>query len=497
MLGRGEDAPRLFQRVYRAHVEAGDVGRAVRSVYWLCEALTLKGEFAQAGGWLARARRLAETEPDCAQAGYLLLPEADRLYGEGDHAAAFDIAARAAELGRRCAESDLVRAAEHTQGWIRIKQGRVADGLALLDEALVAITAGETSALITGRLYCSSIIAFHELHDVRRAREWTAVLNAWCDAQPQFTGAYSGICRIHRSELLQLSGAWPDAVREAQLACEQLTQGFAEMIAGAAYYQLAEIHRLRGQFADAEESYRLAGEYGWPTQPGLALLRLTQGKTDAAVAAIRRALTETTERLPRSQLLPAYVQIMIEVPDLSAAREGAAELSTIAQANPTPALQAKAVHAAGTIDYAAGNPETALPALRRAWVLWHNLDAPYEAARVRVLVGLACRALHDEDAAAMELAAARAVFQHLGAAPDLARLDELTGRPTLGDPSGLSPREIEVLRLVAAGKTNHEIAADLFLSEKTVARHLSNIFTKLGVGSRTACAAYAFEHGIR
>jgi len=495
-VGRGDEAIRVLQRAYAAHLDAGEIGDAVRCAFWLWHALVVNGEFAHAGGWVVRAGQLTEKRPNCAEQGYLQIPVAERQHGEGAYAAAFDTAGRAAEMGRRCADRDLVTIATHIQGRALIKQGTVEQGLALLDAAMLGVTAGETSPRVTGWIYCSTISTCHELHEVRRAREWTTALNAWCDALPQFTGAYSGICRIHRSELLQLGGAWPEAVREAQVACEHLTRGYGELVAGAAFYQLGEIHRLRGESADAEEAYRRASDFGWSTQPGLALLRLAQGNLDASVAAIRRALAESTDRLARAQLLPAFVEIMLATADLAAAREGAIELAEIAEAYDTPALLARSAYARGAVHLADGSPEAALPALRLAWQLWRDLDAPYEAARIRVLVGQACRALRDEDTAAMEFDAARHVLEQLGAAPDLARVAALTRKRPLAEASGLSAREVEVLRLVAAGKTNQAIAAELFLSEKTVHRHLSNIFTKLGVTSRTAAAAYAFEHGL-
>jgi DNA-binding CsgD family transcriptional regulator len=493
ILGRGDDAVEILQRAYQAHVEAGELGAAYRSAFWLHEALVLKGDFAHAGGWIARGARLAEGDRDRGERGYLLIPEAERLFDAGDHTAAYAAAARVLELGLRCQDPDLVVVATHIQGRARIRSGRVEEGLALLDEAMLGISAGETTVRVTGWVYCSVITACQELHELRRAREWTVALNAWCDAQPQFSGAYSGICRVHRAEVLQLGAAWPDAVQAAQTACEQLTQGYGELVAGMAFYRLGEIHRLRGETAAAEEAFRSTGRYGWQTQPGLAQLRLAQGRLEPAAAGIRRALGETTDRLARSQLLPAYVEVMLAVPDLTAARDGAAELAEIADAYGIQALQARSATARGAVHLADRRPEAALPALRHAWRLWRELDAPYEAARVRVLVGQACRAVRDEDSAAMELDAAREAFRRLGAAFDLAAVEALVRGPATG---GLSPREIEVLRLVAAGRTNNAIAAELFLSEKTVARHLSNIFGKLDVGSRTAAARYAFEHGL-
>jgi DNA-binding CsgD family transcriptional regulator/tetratricopeptide (TPR) repeat protein len=504
VLGRGEQAIAVLQRLYQAHDDGGAIGDAVRIAFYLWHALVAKGEFAHAGGWIARAWRLAEAEPDCAEVGFLLIPEAERHFGEGDFAGAYAVGARAAELARRLRDRDLIAIAAHLQGRARIRQERVVEGLALLDEALVEVAAEATSAAVTSWIYCSVIDACRELHELRRAREWTIALNAWCDARPQYTGAFSAVCRIHRAELLLLEGAWPDAIREARLACDLLTRGYGEAMAGHAYYQLAEVHRLRGDVAAATEAYESASRYGGQTQPGLALLWLAEGRADASAAAIRRALAETTHSLGRTRMLPAFVDIMLAVDDRAAARSGAHELAEIADVYDTAGLHARTAYAHGAADLADGRPEAALPALRRAWRLWSDLDTPYEAARSRVLVGLACRALGDVGTAVMEFDAARDAFARLGAAADVARTEALVAGPAAagapGPPpartDGLSPRELEVLRLVAAGRSNQAIATELLISERTVERHVSNIFGKLGVGSRTAAAAYAFAHGI-
>jgi DNA-binding CsgD family transcriptional regulator len=505
LVGRGDDAIAVLERVYTARVGAGEIGEALRDAFWLYRALAFNAEFARAGGWIARAARLMEGHPVCAEQGYLLLPEAERALRDGDHGAAFATAGRAAALGTTCGDRDLVTIATHQQGRALVGEGRIDDGLVLLDEAMLDISAGETSARVTAWIYCKTIQTCHQLYDVRRAREWTAALNAWCDALPQLTGAYSGTCRIHRSELLQLTGAWAEAAQEAGLACRQLSRGYGLIVTGGAFYQLAEIHRLHGEFDEAEQAYRQASQCGWQVQPGVALLRLAQGDTAAATAAIRRALAESSDRpiyrvpgreVTRSQLLPAYVEIMLTAEDVPAADEAATELARAAAQYRTPALHARAALARGAVRLGADEPDQALPSLRKAYQLWHDLEAPYEAARVRVLTGRACRAMQDEDGAELEWAAARQVFQQLGAHPDIVKVNALRGARTTGVRSALSPREIEVLRLVATGGTNRSIAAELTLSEKTVHRHLSNIFTKLGVGSRTAAAAYAFEHGI-
>jgi ATP/maltotriose-dependent transcriptional regulator MalT len=505
LVGRGDDAIAVLRRVYVARIEAGDVGAALRDAFWLYRALAFNAEFVQAGAWVARAARLMEGRPDCAQQGYLLLPEAERELRDGDHRAAFATARRAASQAARCGERDVVAIAVHLQGRALIGEGRLDEGLVLLDEAMLNIVDGETSPRVTAWIYCKTIQTCHQVYDVRRAREWTLALNAWCDSLEQFTGAYSGTCRIHRSELLQLTGAWTEAAQEAQLACRQLSRGYGLIVTGGAFYQLAEIHRLHGDLDRAEQAYRQAASYGWQVEPGLALLRLARCDTTAAAAAIRRALAESTDRplyrvpgreLTRSQVLPAYVEIMLAGGDLPAADRGATELAVIAEQYRTPALYARAAHALGSVHLGGNAPDQALPALRRAHRLWQDLGAPYEVARVRVLIAKACRLMRDEDGATRELAAARHAFHLLGARPDVLRADALVRDRPADGACGLSRRELQVLGLLATGCSNRTIATELVLSEKTVHRHVSNIFTKLGVGSRTAAVAYAFEHGI-
>ena len=307
--------------------------------------------------------------------------------------------------------------------------------------------------------------------------------------------AFAGICRVHRAEIMQLRGAWQDAIEEAQRA-HRHSQGINEPTAAAALYQQAEVHRLRGEFAAAEKSYQSASESGWDPQPGLALLRLAQGRVDAASAAIRRAMTGAMNQLERSKLLSAYVEIMLAAHDIEDARSACRELEEIAGHFDTDVLCAMATQARGTIDLAEGDPRAALDSLRHAWEVWQQVEAPYMAARVRVLRGLTCRSLGDNEAATLEFSAARAIFKRLGAVPELARLDELEKPATSMHSHPLTSRELQVLRLIAAGKTNKAIAVSLFLSERTIDRHVSNIFSKLDVSSRAAATAYAYDHEL-
>jgi ATP/maltotriose-dependent transcriptional regulator MalT len=375
-----------------------------------------------------------------------------------------------------------------------LQQGQVGRGLALLDEVMIAVTAAELSSLVTGLMYCSVIRACQEVYAFGRAGEWTAALARWCEEQPEMV-AFTGVCRVHRAEIMQLHGAWQDAIEEAQRASER-SQEVDQQAAAAAFYQQAEVYRLRGEFAAAEEAYRDAGQLGGESQPGLALLRMAQGCTDAASAAISRVVSTTTDQLQRAKLLPAHVEIMLATGDIQKACNACRELEEIAETFETDVLRAMAAQARGAIDLAEGDTRAALGPLRRALKVWRQVKAPYEAARVRVLMGLACRSLGDDEAAELELNAARAVFEQLGAAPELTRLDSLGKRATSVHPHPLTAREFQVLRLIAAGKTNKAVAASLFLSERTIDRHVSNIFSKLNVSSRAAATAYACHHKL-
>ena len=496
LLGHVEDCLRALQRAQQLHAEAGDPRRAARCALWLAFHLGNAGELAQAGGWLARANRLLEHEPpDCAERGLLLLPAAIQHIVTGDPAAAGELSARAAAIGRHAGDDDLVALALQVQGRALVRLGRVSEAMAAFDEAMVAVVAGELSPVVVGTVYCSMLEGCQEILEWRRAREWTEALTAWCAKQPEMV-TFSGRCLVHRAEVLHLHGAWPEAVEEARRAGERLAQAADSWATGAAFYRHAEVYRVLGDFTAAEDAYRQAGRWGHQPQPGLALLRLAQGRTDAAASGIRRTLAETTDRLGRAKLLPAQVEIMLAVGDVQAARDAAGELAEIAERYHTLALRAVADHARGAMLLTEGDARAAVVALRGAWQVWQELEAPYEAARVRVLVGLACRALGDEEAAAMELDAARTVFAQLGAAPDLARLETLGGQEAASRRHGLTERELQVLRLVATGTTNHAIASQLFVAEKTVDRHVSNIFTKLGVSSRAAATAYAYQHRL-
>jgi DNA-binding CsgD family transcriptional regulator len=497
MLGRGDDYQSALGRAHHAHLDAGKALRAARCAFWAGLNLMLREEMGPAMGWFGRAQRLLERdERDCVERGYLLIPVLLGHVASGDSEAAYATAAEAAEIGTRFGDADLVALVVQEEGHALVRQGRVEEGLRLLDETMVAVTAGELSPIVTGLVYCNTIAFLQSVYELRRAREWTAALTRWCERQPDMV-AHTGVCLVHRAEIMELQGAWRDALQEARRAGERFAQEMGNRLdAGNALYRQGEVHRLRGELAAAEDAYREASRRGWEPQPGLALLRLAQGNGAAATAAIRRVVGETSERLKRARLLPAYVEIMLAVGDVEEARSTCRELHEISEVQGSEALGAMSARARGEVALAEGDARDALVALRDAAHRWQKLEAPYEAARVRVLVGLACRALGDEDTAVLELDAARGTFEQLGAAPDLARVQSLVRSPASVDAHGLTARELQVLRLVAVGATNKAIAAELVLSERTIDRHVSNILTKLRVSSRAAATAFAYEHEL-
>jgi DNA-binding CsgD family transcriptional regulator len=486
-----DDGADLWARAYQECLRVGDVAGAARCAFWLAFGLLDGAEVARAGGWLVKAEKLInESGSDCAVRGYLLIPAAMARFADSP-AAALECFVAACQIGERFADVGLATLGRMGQGQALIALGAWADATLVLDEAIVAVIADEVPPIVAGLVLCGAIDACKGLFDLQRAREWTAVLSRWCDSQSDLV-PFRGQCRVHRAEIMQLGGDWPDAMAEADRACRLLSGRAAY---GDAMYQVAELHRLRGDLAEAEGAYRAASQAGREPQPGMALLRLAQGHVQLAVAAIGRVVGEAMNDAARSRVLGPFVEIMLASGDVGAARVGADELGVLAARIDVVFLRAVAANASGAVLLKEGDPASALPLLRQALAVWRRLELPYETARVRVLIGLACRAMGDQDSANMELDAARLGFQVLGAAGEEARLKTLLSLERTSR-QVLTSREVEVVRLVAEGKSNREIAALLVISEHTVARHLQNVFTKLGVSSRTAASLYAHKHGL-
>ncbi len=504
LTGRDEECVRHLEAAFHLHGGAGRAEAAAEAAFWAGFLLVQRGETARGGGWLGLAKQTLGEAPERAVHGLLMLPPALERLMAGDGDAALHRFRRARDIGRRHWHPELTALGGLGTGQAQITIGEVETGLRTLDEVMVGVAGGETSPLVTGLVYCAVIIACHEAYEVGRAAEWTRALSGWCDTQPGLV-PFRGQCLVHRAQVLRLHGAWAEATEQIDLARARLSDPPGQPAAGLALYEVGEMHRLRGEHGAAEEAYAASSHCGHDVQPGLALLRLDQGDVAAALAAVRRALAEHRSWRGRAHLEAARVEIALAAGELAEARKTAEAMAATVAAHDTALLRAMAAQARGAVLLADGHPLQALEALRRAVAEWRHLDAPYELSRARLLLGQACRALGDEDTALLEVAAAMALFDQLGAGPDLARVERAgfpapdarpRSGPDVGTGTSLTARELEVLRAVATGRTNRVIARDLVLSEKTVARHLSNIFAKLDVGSRAAATAYAFEHDL-
>jgi DNA-binding CsgD family transcriptional regulator len=493
LIGKDAEYLDILTRAHNEFLNREIVDRAVRCAFWLGMQSMNRGERARAGGWFARGQRLLdERKIDCVEKGLLLIPVALQYLGEGDPKSAYATFEKAAEIGDRFNDLDVMTLSRLGRGQSLIPQGNITEGVTLLDEAMVAVDTGEVSPIVSGIIYCAVIETCQKIYDIRRAQEWTSALSRWCESQPDLV-PFRGQCLVRRAQIMQLHGEWPEAMNESQRAGRLLSTPPGEPAAGEAYYHQAELYRLRGEFIKAEEMYREAGKWGRNPQPGLALLRLAQGQADAAKTSVENAMNVAGNVTARSVLLPAYVEIMIKLKDTGKARNAADELSAIASQFNSPYLDALAAYCRGAVLLAEGDAQSALTVLRTSLTGWKDLDAPYEAARTRTLTGCAYRAIGDEDSAMMELSAAHWTYQQLNAIPDLTEVNALRKQPVRHESHGLTLREQQVIRLIAGGETNKSIAARLFISERTVERHVSNIFNKLGVTSRSAATAWAYK----
>ncbi|MFD3665701.1 LuxR C-terminal-related transcriptional regulator [Streptomyces sp. NPDC058659] len=531
-------------RAHAAFLAAGDHRGAGLAAWWLHYEYGSLGRPAAAAGWLHRARHHLEDLPTCPEQCFLAWTDAEEAGQHGDRAAALAAARRMTRLALRSASPDLVALSRQAESAVLLANGRRTEALALLDDAMCSVTAGELSSMFTGWLYCLALTQCMEAADFGRAVEWTNAAMEWC--APPWTGRrpaepkpeagaetltatetttpaptlpltptptltpaltpvpasgenpFRGVCRAHRVEVLDLLGAWALAEEEARQACREVPVDCLES-AAASFYAAGDVQRRQGRLDEAAASYAHAHELGRIPQPGLALLRLAQGRADAAVAGVDLALACQSDPrhdlLGRARLLAARTEVALAVRDVPGASRAAADLDALA--GDVPLLRAMADTARGAVALAEARSGPALRLLRAALAGWLELRVPYEAAQVRMLLAAADRAVGDEEAARLELGAARAVFERLGAVPDARRAAALfTGGKRRRLPGGLTAREAEVLRLVAGGGTNKDIAHALVISEHTVSRHLNNIFAKLDVSSRSAATAYAYAHDL-
>jgi DNA-binding NarL/FixJ family response regulator len=485
MTGRLDDYFEIRDRAYEHCLAVGDTLGAAEVALWVACQRIVQGEVGPGSGWLARATRLVEQDgTDSAASAFLGVAQALGRAVEGALDEAMAMTSAGVEACRRHGRDDLVALALHQEGLFLLNAGRLDEGLTRLDEAVVTLSSPGVTPMVAGIVYCGTISGCWSVYDLRRAHAWTAAMSEWCDAQPEL-GNFSSECKVRRAELKHLRGAWAEALQE--LAGVPATDGDT-WAAGAAANLRGNLDRLHGRFDAAGEAFSVAGRLGTDPQPGLALLRLAQGSVQAAAAMIRRCLAETSEDARRVELLAAGVEILLAAGDQEAAELAADGLVAIADRTRIPLVQALAAQAQAQVLLDRDSAAETLSRARVALRLWVEVKAPYQEARVRVLLAEACRALGDVESAQRETELAMAAFEELGALPDLARFRDAGGM--------LTPRELEVIRLVVTGATNRAIAAHLVLSERTVDRHVSNIFQKLGVSTRAAATAQAFERGL-
>lgn len=496
LIGKESESVELWSQAHQGFLKLEDKPGASLCAFWLGMILSNQGEKAQGGGWIARAQTLLnDYKPDCAEQGFLLIPQALQHMSKGDNIAAYSLFNKTFELGKRFNIADLTAFGLLGRGQVLIRQNKIQEGTSLIDEAMIAVISGELFPIAAGIIYCAVIETCQKIYDLNRAQEWTAALNNWCYAHPDMK-PFRGQCLVRRAEILQVHGEWKKAFTEIKQACNLLSTPPGELAAGEAFYRQAELYRLQGEFSKAIEQYRQASTWGLKPQPGLALLRLTQGKSDVANAAIRQVEKEKKDPISRSKILPAYVEIMLENGDIESAESASQELKKIAGDFQAPYIKAISLHASGSISLAKNEAHTALDKLNASAALFKSLGATYEFARTRSLIGQSYNNLEDLDSAIMELTAAADIFRQLGAIPDKEKVDIYIQNISSHHKHVLTKREKEVLQLLASGKTNKEIATNLFVSERTIDRHVSSILSKLNVPSRAAATAYAYKHNL-
>ena len=501
LTGRHDQAVTALERAFTLRASEADLPAAATAAFWLYAEFLYAGEFARASGWMSRLHDLAERLAAEEEPGWLSIAAAHRFIGQRQYDEARAVLTGALAQGRERGEVDLEAFAMLLTARSLLLAGRRDEGLARMDHAMLRVTGAQTSPRMTSMLYCAAIgTCEQEAWELARALEWGRALEHWMASLPTaFGGAFLDNCRVYRAALKRRRGQLSEARLELEEAARSLAEGPGVLVAGHACYELGEVHRLLGQDDAAELAYRRATSLGASVQPGLALLRLAQGDTATAARALHRALAEAVRAQERGRLLPALVTVSVAAGAMEEAEAALVELGHLTRSIGSSALDAEYARGQGEIALAAGHPDAALPELRRSAEAWRQLDAPYETARSSVLIARCCRALGDEEGARLELESARESFARLGARRDLDAVEALlhSSPPGHGLPGHrLSARELQVLQLVAAGKTNRSIASELFLSERTVHRHVSSIFDKLGVRSRTEAATYAVEHQL-
>jgi len=495
LTGRDTESFQILERAHQSYADSGVTEKAVQSAFWLGLMYMNAGERVRSSGWFARGERLINDlqNQDCPEKKLLLIPQALGELSSGHDVKAQQIFEQVVLAGKQFQNADLLALGSLGLGQAMIQLGEIAKGIKHLDETMIILETEDVFPLVNGIVYCAVIESCRKVWDIERAQEWTAALSQWCEAQPDLV-PFRGECLVRRAEIFQFHGEWPKALEETIDACDLLTRHNGRPAAGEAYYRQAELHRLAGNFKKAEQCYQEASKRGKNSQPGLALLRLAQGQAAAAKTSVTNTLQETKDAKRRAELLPALLDILLTTKQTDEATETVKELCHIARDFNVPYLIAMCSYCQGKVSHARGDVRLALEQLQKALQFWNSLNLPYESAFTRELKGLVYMEMNDKDNSKAELMAAAWVYEQLGAIPDLERVNALLNTKKHAETHGLSLRELQVLGLIASGKTNRMVAEELFISERTVDRHVSNIFNKLGVSSRVEATAFALKN---
>ncbi len=486
----------IWSKAHHHYLKDDHLSAAIRSAFWLGIILMNKGEKARGGGWLGRANSLVtENEWKGVERGFLCVPVALRQIGSGDFEKSLDTFSRAYSIGREFRNIDLITISLLGQGQSLVGLGQVEEGLSKLDETMINVESGPVFPVVKGIVYCAVIETCMTIFEWSRAREWTDALNDWCESHPYLV-PFRGQCLTRRSELLQLQGKWSQAILETEKAIELLTRDSGEPAAGLAYYQMGELHRLQGNLAAAEKAYQEAHSWNRKPQPGLALLWYAKGNIDQAVQFIEELEQETDKPEARLKILPAYMEIKLAENAVEEAQSAWHKLADLASTIQADFLEATLYYWQGVIEMSRGNLRNARSSLEKSHLIWKPLNALYPAARAMVILGEISLREGNLHSAKLEFAAARKIFEQLGAQPDLERVEALMKSCDEAPQTPISAREKEVLQLLVQGRSNKSIASQLFISDRTVERHVSNIYNKLGVSSRAEATAYALKHQL-
>lgn len=494
LTGKDRKSIDILTHLHHQFLKKNKIKQAIRCAFWIGMLLMFKGERARGSGWFSRAHRLVEDHQyEGSENGLLLIPAGLGFLGAGNAEKAYTNFKKAHEIGKNYGDPDLSILGLLGQGQAMIQMGEISNGVSLLDESMVAVEFADISPLVIGIVYCAVIETCQLIFDIGRAQEWTTVLSQWCESQPDLV-PFRGQCLIRRSQIRHIHGEWPEALDEMHRACELLSTPPGEPAAGEANYQLAEIFRLKGDFQQAELRYMEAHRWGRKPQPGLALLRLMQNEEDKALENIKTSLDEAKTPLQRIKILPAYIAIMLAHEKIKETHLAVDELKVAADKYDAIYLQAITAYCQGSLLLKENDPNGACKFLQKSLNLYNQLVAPYEIASVRLSLGIAYRDKGDNDSAGMEFTAAKWIFEELEAIPDLKKVEAFIEEKKGIDRHGITLREHQVLQLVSEGLTNKTIGVKLYISERTVERHLSNIFNKLQVNSRTEAVTFAYKH---